>query len=398
MSVTTQDRSLAPVRLERSLIPELERFGAVDISACFNCGSCTAVCPIGTEDGAFPRRLIRYAQLGMRDRLAASPEVWSCYACGECTQSCPRDADPAGFMAAARRWATASHDHTGLARRLATSAPFATVFITLLVGALAAFLYTAHRPVSGREIALFEYLPATFVHNLGIAILAAFGVAAIGGLVRCCRTLSRVRPAEHGTRSTRAIGEAVWFAVARESIAQERMRRECADDPGVEARPWYLRRWFIHAATMWGFLGLLVATIADFLLDLTGLKPTGAHVPLWYPVRLLGTLGGLLLVYGTSVSIVRRVRKRERSVARSSVSDWWFLWLLWFAGVSGFALELALYLPDAPGWGYPVFLFHVAVSMTLVLLAPFGKFAHAIYRPVALAVLRLRSGSGGAPA
>src|SRR5581483_10137945 len=162
------------------------------------------------------------------------------------------------------------------------------------------------------------------------------------------------------------------FAVARESIAQERMRRECADDPGVEARPWYLRRWFIHAATMWGFLGLLVATIADFLLDLTGMKPTGVHVPLWYPVRLLGTLGGLLLVYGTSVSIVRRVRKRERSVARSSVSDWWF------SGVSGFALELALYLPDAPGWGYPVFLFHVAVSMTLVLLAPFGKFAHAI--------------------
>jgi nitrate reductase gamma subunit len=90
------------------------------------------------------------------------------------------------------------------------------------------------------------------------------------------------------------------------------------------------------------------------------------------------------------VSIVRRFHRRERSMAHSSISDWWFLWLLWVAGVSGFALEMALYLPHAPIWGYPMFLFHVAVSMTLVVLAPFGKFAHAIYRPVALGVLRAR--------
>jgi hypothetical protein len=36
--------------------------------------------------------------------------------------------------------------------------------------------------------------------------------------------------------------------------------------------------------------------------------------------------------------------------------------------------------------------FHVAVSMTLIPLAPFGTFAHAIYRPVALRVVRLRDG------
>ncbi len=40
-------------------------------------------------------------------------------------------------------------------------------------------------------------------------------------------------------------------------------------------------------------------------------------------------------------------------------------------------------------WGYWVFLFHVAVAMELVLLAPFMKFAHAVYRPVALIFLAL---------
>ena len=37
-----------------------------------------------------------------------------------------------------------------------------------------------------------------------------------------------------------------------------------------------------------------------------------------------------------------------------------------------------------PAWGYWVFLFHVAVAMELVLLAPFMKLAHAVYRPIAL--------------
>jgi nitrate reductase gamma subunit len=58
--------------------------------------------------------------------------------------------------------------------------------------------------------------------------------------------------------------------------------------------------------------------------------------------------------------------------------------LLWITGGSGFLIEAALYLPAAPAWGYWVFLFHVAVAMELMLLLPFTKFAHAIYRPVAL--------------
>ena len=60
------------------------------------------------------------------------------------------------------------------------------------------------------------------------------------------------------------------------------------------------------------------------------------------------------------------------------------LWLLWLAGLTGFIIELALYLPSAPWWGYALFLVHVAIAMELVLLVPFTKFAHAIYRPVSL--------------
>ena len=144
---------------------------------------------------------------------------------------------------------------------------------------------------------------------------------------------------------------------------------------------------------MWGFLGLLAATILDYGLALAGIKATGTPVPIWYPVRLLGTVAGLLLIYGSSMLIVRRFRGTERSVRHSAPADWTFLALIWVTGVTGFALEFALYLPDAPAWGYWVFLFHVAVAMELVVLAPFMKFAHAVYRPIALIFLALAGAS-----
>jgi hypothetical protein len=188
--------------------------------------------------------------------------------------------------------------------------------------------------------------------------------------------------------TVRRAADAAFYAVATESLAQTRFRSDCAD--ATEPRAWYLQRWFIHFATMWGFLGLLGATMLDYGLELLGVKATGTAVPIWYPVRLLGTLAGAALIYGTTVLIVRRLRKSDRSSARSTTSDWTFLSLLWVAGVTGFVLELALYLPQAPTWGYSMFLVHVAVAMALVLLVPFGKFAHVFYRPVALLAIRLR--------
>jgi nitrate reductase gamma subunit len=135
------------------------------------------------------------------------------------------------------------------------------------------------------------------------------------------------------------------------------------------------------------------ATMLDYGLALAGIKATGTPVPIWYPVRLLGTTAGLFLVYGVTVLIADRYRARNRSVRRSTTADWLLLVLLWVTGVTGFVLELALYLPGAPAWGYWVFLVHVAVAMELVLLAPFMKLAHAVYRPIALFFVALADAS-----
>ncbi|MGD0408463.1 MAG: 4Fe-4S dicluster domain-containing protein [Candidatus Limnocylindrales bacterium] len=375
-------------RVDHNLYPELKRFGATDISACYNCGVCSAICPLSADGASFPRRMSRYAQLGLREQLLSSPELWSCYGCSECTESCPTQADPASFMAAARRYAVASYDRTHIAYLLATSRLFAGVFVVALVGLLAAFMYSVHQPADASTLAFFQFIPSDFVHNLGIVVMAVMGVTALAGLFEMIRRVLRgPRPGATGATFRKAADAAV-YAVGTESLAQARFRKDCAD--ATETRPWYSQRWFIHFATMWGFLGLLGATISDYGLELLGVKAVGAPVPIWYPVRLLGTLAGAALIYGTTVMIVRRLRKSDRSSLHSTTSDWIFLSMLWVAGVSGFALELGLYLPQTPAWGYPMFLVHVGVAMALVLLVPFGKFAHVFYRPVALFAIRLR--------
>ena len=373
--------------VDLGLYPDIQRYGAADISACFSCGTCTASCPLSQTDATFPRRIIRYAQVGMRDALLSSKELWSCYQCGECAETCPTQADPSEFMAAARRYAIASYDKTQIARTMYTRPIVATVFAVLLAAFFALFMYSAHGPQSGSTLAIFEFIPEGLVHNTGIVVMILVFLAGLAGVASMARHIARREGVGWSTvvgsraaiaRSTRA----AWIALGRESLGQVRFRRECDADEIQVA--WYRRRWLIHALTMWGFLGLLGATVLDYGLSLIGVKATGAPVPIWYPVRLLGTVAGLMLVYGTTVLIWDRFRASNRSVKRSTTADWMLLGLLWVTGLTGFVLEVALYLPSPPAWGYWVFLVHVAVAMELVLLAPFMKLAHAVYRPVAL--------------
>jgi hypothetical protein len=182
--------------------------------------------------------------------------------------------------------------------------------------------------------------------------------------------------------------QAFWDAVFVQSLWQKRYREEC--ETPENRTPWYFSKWFVHAATMWGFLGLILATALNYLLDIIGVKATGTFVPLWYPTRLIGTLSGLLFMYGVTVLLYKRWKSVDKAHSFSRPSDWIFLTLLWVGGVTGFIIEIALYLPGAPLWGYWMFIFHVAVSITLLLLLPFTKFAHSIYRIVALYINALK--------
>ncbi len=369
------------------LLADLQRFGAADVTACFTCGTCTATCPLTDNDGTFPRRMIRYAQVGLKDELLSSKELWTCYHCGLCSDSCPTEADPAEFMASARKYAVASYDPTGLARILYTRPIVGSLLAVLVAAFFAVFMYASHGPQEGARLDLFSFIPEGLIHWTGITVMMLLALAGLVGVARMARRTARhegvtLRSLFAGRAELRHTLAAAWDTVAVESVGQRRYREDCKDD--APAEPFYRRRWFLHAMTVWGFLGLLTATLLDYGLAVIGVKKTGTDIPIWYPSRLIGTVAGLAMLYGVTLFAVNRVRRVNRAAARSTASDWLLLVLLWITGASGFLIEVALYLPPTPPWGYWVFLFHVAVAMELIILLPFTKFAHVIYRPMAL--------------
>jgi ferredoxin len=369
-------------RPDPNFMNELKQYGEFDILPCYNCGTCTAVCPLVERGESFPRRLVHFAKLGLRDRLAASKEVWSCYYCGECSKRCPRQATPGEFMDSARRYFISHWDVTTVSRRLYTSPKFTAVFMGVLGFILAALAVASGGALESDHLALFEFVDVEWLHYTGIAVFVIVGLILTLNIGNLVRQLIKTFP-KPPKRSLVDLLKDAWLATrdtGRELAVQTRFH-DCHTDFSEEPEePWYLSRRVVHLAVMWGFLGLLGATSFDLLF-----KEPGSHVPLYYPSRLLGTIAGLVMLYGLTAALWLRMERRGGiSFERSLLSDWLLLWMLWATGVSGFVLEVAVYLPEATLSGYVIFLVHVVLAMVLLLMLPFTKFAHAIYRPVAL--------------
>jgi len=72
------------------------------LSRCYQCGKCTAGCPVAYTMELTPRRVIRALQLGLETELESSSTMWLCLSCLTCSARCPREINIAGIMEALR--------------------------------------------------------------------------------------------------------------------------------------------------------------------------------------------------------------------------------------------------------------------------------------------------------
>jgi len=81
-------------KYEVSKIPGAER-----VMLCFQCGTCTADCPIAKYSDFYkPRRIVRMVQFGLKEKLLSDNHLWLCSTCYACIDHCPQDVEVASIV------------------------------------------------------------------------------------------------------------------------------------------------------------------------------------------------------------------------------------------------------------------------------------------------------------
>lgn len=119
-----------------------------------------------------------------------------------------------------------------------------------------------------------------------------------------------------------------------------------------------------------------------------GIYLFGKETPwsLAHPVKIMGNLGGLILVLGSGYALWRRISPLPNK-GKNAYADWLFLYSVFLTGLSGLLTE-GLRLVNLANLAYPMYFLHLTFVWYLFLSLPFSKFAHAMYRTLAILYAR----------
>ena len=71
------------------------------VALCYQCGKCSAGCPLADEMDISPNQILRMLQLGipeLEDKVLESLSIWLCLTCETCLSRCPKDVDLPAIM------------------------------------------------------------------------------------------------------------------------------------------------------------------------------------------------------------------------------------------------------------------------------------------------------------
>lgn len=88
---------ISPAKGNRKFLKKLE-LRNVDVQTCYQCGRCSAGCPIAEYFDLLPMEVVRLAGYGLEQKLLESKTIWLCASCDTCATRCPNSIDITGLM------------------------------------------------------------------------------------------------------------------------------------------------------------------------------------------------------------------------------------------------------------------------------------------------------------
>jgi heterodisulfide reductase subunit C len=89
-------------RVHNEFAQKVEEISGQNLFACYQCGNCTAGCPVSFAMDLGPHQVIRFSLLGLEEEVLESNTFWICASCLQCTSRCPKGLDIARIMEAIR--------------------------------------------------------------------------------------------------------------------------------------------------------------------------------------------------------------------------------------------------------------------------------------------------------
>jgi len=87
---------------DSELLIRITELSGENLRSCYQCGKCSASCPMIDFMDLFPRDVIKQIIEG-KEKVLFSETPWVCASCFSCTARCPNDIDIAGVMEAVRQ-------------------------------------------------------------------------------------------------------------------------------------------------------------------------------------------------------------------------------------------------------------------------------------------------------
>jgi len=387
---------MTKIKSDPTLLAEVRNYGDFDPNACLQCGSCTVSCDLVKGSASFPRRIMRYTTFGLRKLLKSSVEPWLCYYCGDCSAACPRETEPGEAMMTLRRFLTAQYDWTGLSAKLYKSKAWEFGAIFVVAAIMSLLIWFFHGPLVTERVELNTFAPVHMVHTFDLILFAVLAFFLFTNSFRMywfiMQQTDSVRISDivrgikqNGFGFTMHQGEKIkiplhvfiteaWTGVW--NFFSQKLFLKCANNVG---------RWLKHFLLVSGYVLMLFLVVVLLLWF-----QTDNIYPITHPQRWLGYYATAVLLFGTVEIIIGRIKKREQIHKFSDFSDWMFPILLLLTTVTGILVHTFRYmgLPLATYYMYAVHLV-IAVAM-LVIEVPFGKWAHMLYRPLAIYLHNVR--------
>ncbi|MFA4915328.1 MAG: quinone-interacting membrane-bound oxidoreductase complex subunit QmoC [Syntrophales bacterium] len=364
------DRQL--IEPDIDFVKQMEGFGGDTLKKCFQCATCSVVCNLTPDKKPFPRKEMIWASWGLKERLVNDPDVWLCHQCNDCSTYCPRGAKPGDVLAAIRNYSFMHYawpQFLGKALGKATYLPLLLAFPVILL--LFLMGVTGHLNIPEGEIVFAKFLPHSIVDPVFSVVAILVVVSIIMGVSRFWEGLKiGAHPIKSQGTSTGELVKMHVIPTLVEIFKHSRFQK-------CERSSF---RYLAHMLIFYGFIALAAVTGMVAL----GVYLLHAELPLslYNPVKILANLGAISLFIGCTLVISNRLKEVDGK-SKSTYFDWVFIIMIYMVAISGILTEVTR-LADIAVLAYWLYFIHLVLVFYLLAYLPFSKFAHIIYRSVAM--------------